>query len=586
MPMNGDTGTAKRLSVRRDGAAAGLLCAAVLAVFGQAVFFDFLAMDDLAVVVDNPGVQPGLSAEGLRFALTQYHFGIWMPVTTLTHLLDVSLFGMRPAGHHAQSLLWHLAAAILWYLALVRLTGRPGAALAAALLFALHPMRAEAAAWVASRKEVVAGCWFAAAVFVYAGQRGGRPSAARLAAVFCVMVMALLSKPTTLTLPFALLLLDAWPLGRVNLRRPATWLRPVLEKLPLFALCAPAVWLGRAGQASLNALSWAGDLPLSFRAGNALVSYVRYLGHTFWPVRLMGHYPELRGALTPGMVAGAAVLLLAVTAAVLLPALRRGGRPRLLAGWLWFLGTLLPVIGLAGFGNAALADRWAYAAHLGLLAALTFAAADAVKSPRARAVLAVGLVAVTAGLGAWQTAFWRNDETLCRRMLAVSGGENAMGRGNLGLVLWKRGDHAGAAEQYREAVRLQPGNPAWLVNLAAALNRLERFAEAEAALAPHVDAFAWDPRVRMQYGRALYELDRCREALPHLAAAASLAPQDPVCAVNHGLCLMALGDLDRAAAAFRRTLSLDPGNALARQCLEDIRRARETAQGAGYSDSR
>lgn len=575
MSMNEDTEAGGRLSLRRDGAAAVLLCAAVLAVFGQAVRFDFLAMDDLAVVVDNPGVRPGLSAGGLRFALTEYHFGIWMPVTTLTHLLDVSLFGMRPAGHHAQSLLWHLAAAVLWYLALVRLTGRPGAALAAALLFALHPMRAEAVAWVASRKEVVAGCWFAAAVFVYAGQRGGRPSAARLAAVFCVMVLALLSKPTTLTLPFALLLLDAWPLGRVDLRRPASWVRPVAEKLPLFALCAPAVWLGRAGQASLNALSWTGDLPLSFRAGNALVSYARYLGHTFWPARLMGHYPELRGALTPGMVAGAAALLLAVTAAVLIPALRRGGRPRLLAGWLWFLGTLLPVIGLAGFGNAALADRWAYVAHMGLLAALVFAGAAALKSPRARAVLAAALVAVTAGLGAWQTAFWRNDETLCRRMLEVSGGENAMGRGNLGLVLWKRGDHAGAAEQYREAVRLQPGNPAWLINLAAALNRLERFAEAESVLAPEMRAFARNPRVRMQYGRALYEQDRCREALPHLAAAAALAPEDPVCAVNHGLCLMVLGELERADAAFRRTLALDPGSALARQCLEDIRRAQE-----------
>jgi hypothetical protein len=581
------------LSWREDGRVLLLLAGLVLLVFGWTVTFDSLIMDDKRFVFQNREIMKGLTGGGLRALFTH----LWMPLTTLTHLVDASLFGKNPAGHHAHSVLWHLGAVLLWYLALVRMTGSRLAAGLAAALFAVHPLRAEAVAWVASRKEVVSGFWFAATVLLYA-RYAARPSVGRMALVCLGMALAVLSKQTVLTLPCALLLLDLWPLGRITLLRPATWVRPVLEKLPLFALCIPAMLLAQATQREFGALEWTAELPLSFRAGNALVSCARYLGHTVWPVPLMGHYPELRNTLTPGMVAGAAALLLAVTAVVLFLALRRNPALYPLTGWAWFLGTLAPVLGLVGFGNASMADRWAYLPHMGLMAAVawgwTALAARLEKAPETppeprppkkapprkaakaapqnRLALrgAAVLVGVTALLGIWQTSYWRNDLALCSRMLAVSDGANALAHTNLGYLCGQAKDPAGAMEHYRKASELEPHNPFWAVNYGMALNGAGRAPEAEALLAPFLDTDAENPHVRMQYAVSLFNQERFAEALPHMEAAVLRLPKNHLYLTNCGHCLSKLGRAEEARKVYQAALVLAPGHAAARQGLQAL----------------
>lgn len=581
------------LSWREDGRVLLLLAGLVLLVFGHTVIFDSLIMDDQRIVFQNKEIMKGLTGGGLR-ALFSHMF---MPLSTLTHLVDASLFGKNPAGHHAHSVLWHLGAVLLWYLALVRMTGNRLAAALAAALFAVHPLRAEAVAWIASRKEVVSGFWFAGTVLLYA-RYAARPSVGRMALVFLGMAMAVLSKQTVLTLPCALLLLDLWPLGRLSLLHPATWVRPLAEKLPLFLLCVPAVLLAQTTQREYGALEWTADLPLSFRAGNAVVSCARYLGHTVWPVPLMGHYPELRNTLTPGMVAGAAALLLAVTAAVLFLALRRNPALYPLTGWAWFVGTLAPVLGLVGFGNASMADRWTYIPHMGLMAAAAWGwtalaarlepapetppepsppkKARARKAPKAappnRLALrgAAVLVGVTALLGIWQTLYWRNDVALCTRMLAVSDGANAMAHTNLGYLRREAKDPAGAMEHYRKASELEPHNPFWAVNYAMALNSAERAPEAEAFLAPFLETDADNPHVRMQYGISLFNQKRFAEALPHMEAAVKRLPKNYLYLTNWGHCLGNLGKTEEAREAYQTALAVEPRYKAARLALQDL----------------
>ncbi len=581
------------LSWREDGRMALLLGGLVLLVFGYTVFFGSLIMDDKRFVFQNRDIMKGLGGGGLRVLFTH----LWMPLTTLTHLVDASLFGKNPAGHHAHSVLWHLGAVLLWYLALVRMTGNRGAAGLAAALFAVHPLRAEAVAWIASRKEVVSGFWFAGTVLLYA-RYTARPSVGRMALVCLGMALAVLSKQTVLTLPCALLLLDLWPLGRITLLRPATWVRPVLEKLPLFVLCVPAVLLGQATQREFGALEWTAELPLSFRAGNAVVSIARYLGHTVWPVPLMGHYPELRNTLTPGMVAGAAALLVAVTAAVLFLALRRNPALYPLTGWAWFVGTLAPVLGLVGFGNASMADRWTYLPHMGLLAAVAWgwtALAARLepapetplepkppnKAPRRKASESVPpnrlaprgaavLVGVTALLGVWQTSYWRSDLTLCSRMLAVSDGGNALAHTNLGYLRGEAKDPAGAMAHYQKASELEPHNPFWAVNYAMSLNNAERAPEAEALLAPFLETDADNPHVRMQFGISLFNQKRFAEALPHMEAAVKRLPTNYLYLTNWGHCLGNLGKTDEARKAYQAALAVEPRYKAAHAGLEAL----------------
>ncbi len=592
----------------RDLPAAMALCLLVLLVFGQVVTFGTMMMDEYGLLWQNSDIQNGVSLPGVKFALTGFNMGMWMPVTNLTHLIDVSLFGKAPAGHHAHSLLWHMATAALWYFTLVFLTGRPFESFFASALFALHPMRAEAVAWIACRRELTCGFFYALAVLLY-GHYAVRPRRTRMLLVVAAMTLAVMSKPMAVTIPCVLLLLDFWPLGRLSWKERGRAPLLVFEKLPLFALSIFSVWIGYVGQRSMpSTVDLSEKLSLAFRIGNAVLSYGRYLWNTVCPLWLSGYYPELRGGLPVYSLLAAIVVLIALTALVLW-----SQKGHAFTGWAWFGGTLVPVIGLIGFGNAAMANRWTYIPHMGLMMAVSWTWCEIAQMPALRGANAAAAPAgkknrkkktftdhspawfrnagVSAAvllcviLGMRETSYWCNDEVLSNRMLAVSRGENAAAHTNLGYLRNKQGMAQQALFHYQEAERLEPHNPVHASNLAAMLNHLKRYRDAETLLAPVLEKHAINPHVWMQYGVALLEQGRPSEALPNIERAVEMQPKNYMSHTNLGICLKMLGERDKARACFEKALELEPKYQLARDNLAELSSMQPQGEAApGWSD--
>jgi tetratricopeptide (TPR) repeat protein len=448
------------MSDRRTRIVALALAALVAAAFAPAAQNGFVLLDDQTYIVANPHLRGGFTAEALRWAFGESYASNWSPLTWLSHLLDVRLFGLDPRPHHLESVLLHAANAVLLFLALRGLTGRLWASALAAALFGAHPLRVESVAWAAARKDLLAGlCWMLAlgAWVRYAR----RPSAARYGAVLAALALGLMAKPTLVTLPFVLLLLDWWPLGRLRPRRDGSSrsARLVAEKIPLFLLAAASAALTWRAQASWGAMDYLGDLSLAERCANALVSYVAYLGTAVWPAGLAVYYPHPGHALGAARPVAAALLLLALSALALAGARRR---PWLAAGWLWYLGTLVPMIGLVQVGAQARADRYTYLPLIGVALAAAWSLADvAGRRPRLRtaaAVLALAALCALAAASRAQTALWRDDRTLFGHAAAVTRG-NWLAEMNLGAAFGAQGEHAAALEHFEAALRIRPDYP-------------------------------------------------------------------------------------------------------------------------------
>jgi protein O-mannosyl-transferase len=438
----------------KRAALAVALALAVCGVFGRATGGGFLSLDDGIYVTGNPEVRAGLTAGGVRFAFTSFRGGPWHPLTWLSHMLDVELFGLDPAGHHATNVALHAATTAVLFLALAALTGAPWTSALAAALFGLHPLRAESVAWVAERKDVLAGLFFALALWAYAGyaRRGG---ALRMAGVAVAMALGLMAKPSIVTLPFVLLLLDVWPLGRLDLfARPPPWRQLgglVAEKLPLFLLAAAASVLSVVSQGAGGGVASAEEAPLAARLLNAVLAYGTYLRKTLWPSDLAVFYPYPRTF--PWLSLAVAALLLGGVSALALAQLRR--RPWLAVGWLWFLGVMVPMVGLVQVGGQALADRYSYLPSIGLCLIAAFGLGElAGRGPRARAaVVSASLLALAAGAAlTWrQVGFWRDNATLYRHAYEVTD-DNFLAATNLAWVLATSPDPA--LRDGSEAVRM------------------------------------------------------------------------------------------------------------------------------------
>ena len=449
------------------------LAAATLAVYAQTLDFDFVHFDDHSYVVKNPMVERGLDAESVRWAFTASHLSNWHPLTWLSYMLDTELLGSSARGFHATNVALHVLNVLLFFFVLESLTAHRGASALAAALFALHPLHVESVAWISERKDVLSSAFGLLAIASYAAyaRRGG---ALRYALVPLCLALSLMAKPMWVTLPVALLLLDYWPLRRFGgapAPRGAAALAPrcataavrrlVLEKLPLLLLSAASGALALAAQS--RAMGHAAEVSLWLRAANAAVSCVRYLHMALWPTGLSAHYPHpnLPGGVPWSAleIAGAGALLLVLT--LLAAAARR--RPQLLVGWLWFLGTLVPVLGFVQVGTQAMADRYTYVPLIGLYVAFAWSCADAVRACRRRSRRAavalvaaiVLLVAAAGGRAANQAGMWRDSVTLYRRSLEVEP-RSALFHANLGNRLLALGDRAGAHQHYEEALRLQP----------------------------------------------------------------------------------------------------------------------------------
>lgn len=388
----------------------------------------FVLIDDPFYVTANREVLKGITREGLAWALTANVVNNWHPLTVLSHMLDVEVFGLAAAGHHLTSLLLHLASVLLLFEVLRRTTGALYRSALVAALFAVHPTRAESVAWVAERKDVLSGLFWMLALLAYV-HYARRPSRGRYLLVALAMALGLAAKPMLVTLPCVLLLLDLWPLERRELGRL------ILEKIPLFVLSAASslttLHYQKTSLAPLEALPW--DL----RFANAAVSYVAYLGKAFLPRDLAVFYPFPQ-TIPLGQTLGAVALLAALT---ILAVRRVRESPWLLVGWLWFLGTLVPVIGLVQVGRQAMADRYTYLPCIGLFLAVVWGMAELVERRAALrpalAVCAVLAVLVLTALTQGQVRHWQDSVTLFRHALAVTG-DNELARRGLDRALAAR----------------------------------------------------------------------------------------------------------------------------------------------------
>jgi tetratricopeptide (TPR) repeat protein len=452
-----------------------LVFALAAAVFLPVRDHEWLNYDDNVYITESAPVRAGFSRESIAWAFASFDGANWFPLTRLSWMLDSEIHGVEAGGFLVTNLLLHALASLALFAALTRLTGKAGRSAFVAALFAVHPLHVESVAWVAARKDPLSGLFFALALLVYARENERGPSLASRAGLFACAALGLMAKPILVTLPCVLLLLDAWPLGRLrSATAPERWdpakvRAAVVEKWPLFALVGAFSAVTVAAQRSGGAVASLEQLSLAARLGNAATSYVAYVGKALWPGRLAVFYPHAEDGLSGGAVASAVALLLAVSAAVWQ---QRRRRPYLAVGWLWYLGMLVPVIGVVQVGSQAMADRYTYLPLIGLGIAAAWGVSDAVaRMPGRRVVLPLAACAAIAALAiaaSLQLRHWRDSASLFRHTLAVTE-RNYVAHAYLGTALLEDGQTADAIFHYEEALRLRPdhltvaNNLAWLL---------------------------------------------------------------------------------------------------------------------------
>ncbi len=515
-----------------------------LAAYLPALRNGFVNYDDPQYVLASPQVRQGWTAAGLRWALGAQVAANWHPLTLASHMLDVELFGLNPKGHHLTSVMLHLASVLALFAVLRRMTGAAWRSAAVAALFAVHPTHVESVAWIAERKDVLCGLFWMAALAAWL-RYVRAPSAGRYLLTAAALAASLMAKPMAVSFPAVLLLLDVWPLGRwpagplgivgasgalgARPRARERW-RLVTEKLPLAALAAAAAGVALHTQAA--PLTSGAGASLGLRCANALASCVAYLGKTLDPRHLAVFYPFV--VVPAGRAAAAALLLLAITAMSLL-AVRRA--PYLLVGWLWYLVTLVPVIGVLQVGYQGMADRYTYLPSIGLYLAAVWGVADLATRrqplaawPRRRqaaaAAAGLALLAMLTGMTRRQVGTWHDTLTLFRHALSVQ--DSYLAETNVAEELRARGrpgDQAEALAHYRAALALAPRNPRAHAALG---NALRAWGHPAAALAPLRDALALDPadeQARLTLAMALDDLGQPAGAIAELHRVLAFHPQ-------------------------------------------------------------
>ena len=501
-----------------------ILAAAVFAAFEGVRKNDFVNYDDDAYVTNNTFVQGGLNAKSIAWAFTTWHMGNWHPLTWISHMIDCSVFGPNPAGHHLVSVGFHIANVVLLFLISKKMSGAFWASAFMAALFGLHPLGVESVAWVAERKNVLS-TFFAfltiAAYFRYTR----KPRLWRYFMVVVLFASGLLSKPMLVTLPFVLVLLDYWPISRFGELRGWGWLwRSVVEKLPLIAMSAVFCAVTYIAQTKAGTLSNAVLVPLGLRVCNALVSYIEYIGKVFYPASLAALYPlDLNGP-AKWRVAGSIMLLLAATAVVIVERRKRGF---LLTGWFWYLGTLVPVIGLVQVGSQAMADRYMYLPGIGIYIIVVWLAREMAAKVRLLKVIPAAVSAVVLVLlllvTRVQVGHWKDSESLCRQSLAVTK-DNFIMHNNYGELLGSSGRLDSAIEHFRWALEINPRCVAARENL----------------------------------GTALQEKGLDAEAAAEFEAVLRVRPNSVKTHNSYGVALAKIGQYDKAIEQFSQVLAADP----------------------------
>jgi len=536
----------------------------VALVYGRVAGHEFLRWDDDDYVFQNPMVLAGLTWDGVVRAFVESHASNWHPLTWVSHMIDVELFELRPGGHHLMSVLFHAVNSVLLFLLLDTTTRARGASTVAAALFAVHPIHVESVAWIAERKDVLSLCFALLTALAYV-RHARRPSKARLAAVAGLLALGLMAKQMLVTLPLLLLLLDFWPLRRIRSTHGGGEKSPfpplpvaalLLEKAPLVLVSIVASIVAFGAQAAGGAVQSVAGRGIAARIGNAATSYVAYLQKSVWPIDLSFYY-LFRGA-SFGIVLLAALFLVAVTIVALRCARRA---PYLPVGWLWFLGALVPVIGLVQVGDQSMANRYAYLPFIGLYFVAVFGGRDLLRrvgsSPRTTSALSVALVLVLASVAWWQVGFWKSSHTVFGRAIEIDP-DHVLAHHNLGSVLELDGDLEQAEHHYREADRALPGQPDTLLALAGTLEKRGRVDEAATLYENVRRLIPGDARPLVGLGHLASVSGDHERALQLFEEARSHHPNLAIVHFNIGRALELKGDFDAATTAYARALEIDP----------------------------
>ena len=569
----------------------------------------FITFDDDDYITHNPVVQRGLTMDGLYWAFASPHVYNWHPLTWLSHMVDVQLFGLSAGRHHLMSLFFHIANTLLLFLILEGMTGARWRSAAVAALFALHPLHVESVAWAAERKDVLSTLFWMLTLWFYL-RYVKKPGVRRYWPVCLCYAVGLLAKQMAVTLPFVLLLMDYWPLGRFSPAQPAaippcpqpaeppsggsprkgrprtapagrqiipcsdgatprrgepfgagidfSRISPLIrEKLPLFALAAGASVLIYLVQAQTGIVKSAIEFPFAARLGNALVSYVVYLAKTLFPLHLAVFYPHPGAMLALWQAVGSALLIAAITTLVLYTR-----KPYLIVGWLWYLGTLIPVIGLIQVGIQGMADRYTYVPLIGVFVMIAWGIPEIVAGWRSKKAVLTGTA--VAGLAAltvltwFQVGTWRNNVTLYSHAAKVTSG-NDWAEYNLGLSLLKDEERdEEALLHFQEATRLRPGYADAFLNIGAIQAKQGRIDEASANFARVLELVPNHPEALRNLSQALIRQNRFDEAALRLQALRRIKPDDPEASFLTGLLHAKQGNMGEAESAYQEALRLKP----------------------------
>jgi tetratricopeptide (TPR) repeat protein len=532
-----------------------LLVVATLALYNPVSHHAFVNYDDDRYVTENSHVRSGLRWDTIQWAFTTFDEANWHPLTWLSHALDCQMFGLNPAGHHYTNVLLHALNVLLLFLLLQRYTGFTGRSLMVAALFALHPVNVESVAWIAERKNLLSMLFFLLALGAY-GNYARRPGIARYTLVAVLFALGLMAKPQVITFPFVLLLWDYWPLGRLS----AGFSKLLLEKLPLLGLSLVSAIVTVQAQTAGGAVRSMAEYSFPIRLENAIVAYARYIGVMFWPSKLSPMYPHPGTSLAAWQVCGALLLLLAISALVI--ALRR--KRYLIVGWLWFLGTLVPMIGLVQVGPQAMADRYAYLPFLGLFVMICWAAADWAEELHISIpwLIAPGLAILLAlaVISHRTIGYWSDDLTLWSHALQVTN-RNSFAEDSLGGALINAGRIEDAIPHFRNAVEIDPRDPVAHLNIGA---YEQQQGQLENALGEYqkVLSLTSDKRLRSNAlgnsGSAHRRMGDPAHAKENYEEALQLAPDQIMSLLGMGLLAQRSGDLPAAINQYSHAMSVQP----------------------------
>ena len=644
----------------RDLAVMGLLVVLCIVVYGRCLTFDSTLYDDPKIIFENPKVQAGLTWDSIRWAVLNPNLGLYMPLPTLTFMLDRELFGEWAGGYHGMTLAWHILCVCLFYWVMRRLTGNVAAVLVASILVAVHPVQAMTVNWVSARNEIMPAVCMLLSIEMYrrycrmrnaefgmrnGGEGGtsaefgmriaewgknakgtkdtkdkaaqGRKTSAEniqgkatgidagdsafrtphsafpilffsLAVLF--MFLGILCKQGIVVLPAVLLLLDYWPLGRVELsfRNAGRTLRRMMvltvEKLPFFAVSAVGAVFAVYGKREFGMIQKSTLEPLLKNIGFAFTAYARYLGHLVFPERYIMAYSVPPEGPAWWMIAGAALLLAVLTACALTQLWKR---PWVVVFWGWFVLFLFPVSGIVRYAVESIALRYLYVPAAGLFLLLGFALVELARRTAARgagkdadampgwfwaALVAIGLI--SGGLAFRQSGFWKDGETLALRALEVTKGENAVAHNHLGVIADRRGLSKRAFAHAQKAIELEPHRNVWKANYATALNRRQRYEETLELIAPVLKEQPDSVTLLNLYGGALTGLRRFQEAEPHLRHALEIEPRHTPSLYNLSLCLIYSGREAEAKPLLEQILAIQPSHQMAKKTLEALNKGK------------